>query len=134
MVDREKARKIISYFSVFRRNRDASIVTIAGGSVTMVVALVIADLILPGGHVSGDEVFLLMIGGIIPALMEICGGIGMWLREDLSRILGGIVILGSVLSLLDTEGGLAIGFFLSIFGGVMSFMYHPEGARIHQDS
>ncbi|MGP6206424.1 DUF6114 domain-containing protein [Cuniculiplasma sp. SKW3] len=129
MVDREKLRKFFSYFSIFNRNRDAAVITIIGGIITMAVALIILDLIISSGNVSEDDIALLMIGGIIPALMEILGGLSMWFRESLSKIAGVIVIFGSLLSLLDTEGGLAIGFFLAIFGGIMSLMYHPNKSR-----
>ena len=129
MVNKEKVKKFLSYFSVFNRNRDAAVISIIGGIITMIVAVIILDLIITGKQISESDIILIMIGGIIPAAMEISGGLAMWFRERMNRIAGAIVILGSLLSLLDTEGGLAIGFFLSIFGGVMSLMYHSQKGR-----
>jgi hypothetical protein len=129
MVNKEKVKKFLSYFSVFNRNRDAAVISIIGGIITMIVAVIILDLIIIGKQISESNIILIMIGGIIPAIMEIAGGLAMWFRERLNRIAGAIVILGSLLSLLDTEGGLAIGFFLSIFGGLMSLMYHSQNGR-----
>lgn len=133
MVDKEKLRKFFSYFSIFNRNRDAAIISIIGGIITMVVALIIGSLIISSGKISDDDIALLLIGGIIPALMELLGGFSMWFRESMNRIAGIVVILGSLLSLLDTEGGLAIGFFLAIFGGIMSLLYRPNRGRFADD-
>ena len=126
MVDKDKLRKFFSYFSIFNRNRDAATVVMIGGIITFIVSIIILTLLLGNSDTSTDEYVLFLIGALIPSLMEIFAAIMMWRREDMSKIMGTVAVLGSILSLIDSEGGLAIGFFLALFGGIMSLFYYPQ--------
>ena len=115
--------KLTQFFHVFRNNRDAAVLTSAGGLITLAVAFIELHLILISGGVSGTQYTEFAFTGILPPVVEIICATFMWFLPNKSGITGIITILAAFLSFAGTEGGLLVGFFIAFFGGIMSALY-----------
>ncbi|MHB1506569.1 MAG: DUF6114 domain-containing protein [Cuniculiplasma sp.] len=110
-------------FSWFKQNRDSSILTMAGGIVTLYVALVELSLILSNGGLPQSQYILYYVTGLIPAILEIFFSVLMWVYNSRSGLWGVLTILVAFTSFIGTSGGLLVGFFLAFFGGIMSAIF-----------
>ena len=80
-------------FSWFKQNRDSSILTMAGGIVTLYVALVELSLILSNGGLPQSQYILYYVTGLLPAILEIFLSVLMWVYNSRSGLWGILTIL-----------------------------------------
>ncbi|MHB1439803.1 MAG: DUF6114 domain-containing protein [Cuniculiplasma sp.] len=122
--NRKIGRSLSRFFSYFKHNRDAATVMLAGSIVTMIVSIVIVYLSVITGNINKSNNLLIEIGtGIIPPVIEISASLVIFLKESMSKSMGGLGVLMALLSLPGSEGGLLIGFILVLIGGAMSILY-----------
>jgi len=117
----------------------AMVLSVIGGVFIMLVGLLfiaIASLVasfagmipnLPTDPVAAaNQIYLLGAIGVLHGIAIIALGVVMYMKPQMARVLGVIVLVLAIVSFFDTLGGFFIGFILALIGGILGIVFKPQ--------